>query len=267
MPDVSETAEENKDIQESQSEDAAPLSYSQQMMRGRRAMDESKYLAEVKGRLRREGFTVEMPEEAVVTVSIAGYPLCHINGSSGIRREKLEGGLEHTCDQAVSIARSTAEYRELMESAPLLKAEGLTGDYRLLAEFNNVVLAGHERDSAYGTQFVTWERTYDRAGLWQGHYYENNYDGARQDFAVRSGLLDQDRLFTNEQLAEVYRCIHETLDSSYPITDSRREILQTVCKQIENAVSNLDELVQQSNREELEFGESQPGQESFMSSY
>lgn len=32
MPDVTEAAEENKDIQESQSEDAAPLSYSQQMM-------------------------------------------------------------------------------------------------------------------------------------------------------------------------------------------------------------------------------------------
>ena len=96
------------------------------------------------------------------------------------------------------MARSTAEYMRLMESAPVLKADGLTGDYRLLAEFNDVVLAGHERDRAYGVEFITWERTYDRTGVWQGHYYENNYSGARQDFAVRSGLLDQDRLFTNE---------------------------------------------------------------------
>ena len=33
--------------------------------------------------------------------------------------------------------------------------------------------------------------------------------------------------------------------------DSRREILQNACTQIENAVSNLDELVQKSNQEEL----------------
>lgn len=230
-------------------------------------MDESKYLAEVKGRLRREGFTTETSEEAIVTVSAAGHPLCQINGSGGIRREELEGGLEYACDQAVTIARSTAEYMRLMESAPVLKADGLTGAYRLLAEFNDVVLAGHERDSAYGVEFITWERTYDRAGVWQGHYYENNYSGARQDFAVRSGLLDQDRLFTNEQLAEVYRCIHETLDSEYTITDSRREILQNACIQIENAVSYLDELVQQSNQDELELGASQLGQEPFISSY
>ena len=230
-------------------------------------MDESKYLAEVKGRLRREGFTTETSEEAIVTVSAAGHPLCQINGSGGIRREELEGGLEYACDQAVTIARSTAEYMRLMESAPVLKADGLTGAYRLLAEFNDVVLAGHERDSAYGVEFITWERTYDRAGVWQGHYYENNYSGARQDFAVRSGLLDQDRLFTNEQLVEVYRCIHETLDSEYTITDSRREILQNACIQIENAVSYLDELVQQSNQDELELGASQLGQEPFISSY
>ena len=77
----------------------------------------------------------------------------------------------------------------------------------------------------------------------------------------------QDRLFTNEQLAEIYRCIHETLDSEYPITDSRREILQNACTQIENAVSNLDELVQASNQEELELGASWLAQDPGMSSY
>lgn len=137
----------------------------------------------------------------------------------------------------------------------------------MLAEFNNMVLAGHEREGCYGVEFITWERIRDGTGLWQGHYYENDYDSARQDFAVRSGLLDQDRLFTNEQLAEVYRCIHETLDGEYPITDSRREILQNACTQIENTVSNLDKLVQQSNQDELELGASQLGQELFMSSY
>lgn len=89
-------------------------------------------------------------------------------------------------------------------------------------------------------------------------YYENDYDGARQDFAERSGLIEQDRLFANEQLAEVYRCIRETLGSAYSITESRREILQNSCTQIENAVSNLDE---------LELGVSLLAQDPTMSSY
>ncbi len=41
------------------------------------------------------------------------------------------------------IAKATAEYMGQMEAAPQLTASGLTGDYRLLADFNNTVLAGH----------------------------------------------------------------------------------------------------------------------------
>ena len=57
-----------------------------------------------------------------------------------------------------------------------------------------------------------------RTALWQGHYYDNNFTAAKQDFATRSGLIPSSLLFTPEQLAEVYRSIHETLDSSYTIT-------------------------------------------------
>ena len=41
-----------------------------------------------------------------------------------------------------------------MNAAPLLKAQGLDEEYRLLADFNGVVLAGHP--SRLGVQFVTW---------------------------------------------------------------------------------------------------------------
>ena len=46
-------------------------------------------------------------------------------------------------DRATGIARITAEYMSQMEAAPQLTASGLKGDYRLLADFNDVVLAGH----------------------------------------------------------------------------------------------------------------------------
>lgn len=45
------------------------------------------------------------------------------------------------------------EYQKLMKQAPQIHASGLEGDYRRLAEFNNVVLAVHQ--TRFGMEFVT----------------------------------------------------------------------------------------------------------------
>lgn len=89
---------------------------------------------------------------------------------------------------------------------PVLREEGLPDGYRLLAEFNDTVLAGHQ--TRYGMQFVTWERAHNRS-LCQGHYYDSfhatgAYTAAKQDFTVRSGLLPSELLFTKEQMAVLF---------------------------------------------------------------
>ena len=136
-----------------------------------------------------------------------------------------------------------------------MTASGLKGDYRLLADFNDVVLAGHP--TKYGVQFVTWARIQEGTALDQGHYYgpsvgKDSYTAAKQDLAVRSGLIPRSALFTPEQLTEVYRCIQETLENSYPITDERQKCLQSTAEQIEHSVPDLDERVTLSNQKELE---------------
>lgn len=143
---------------------------------------------------------------------------------------------------------TTSEYEQLMEHAPQIRASGLDGDYRALAEFNNVVLAGHE--TKFGMEFVTWEWVQNHTALWQGHYYGDDYAAAKQDFVARSELLPEERLFSDKQLAEIYLCIYETLDSAYHLSQGREELLLESIKQIEAAVSNLDELVQKSNEAE-----------------
>ena len=60
-------------------------------------------------------------------------------------------------------------------------------------------------------------------------------------------------IFTPEQLAEVYRSIHETLESAYPITDARRVLLEGASRRIEDAVPDLERRVCRSNQEELEL--------------
>ena len=143
-----------------------------------------------------------------------------------------------------------------MEAAPQLTASGLAGDYRLLADFNDVVLAGHPTE--YGVQFVTWERVRERTGLNAGDYYgpgngTDSYTAAKQGFATRSGLIPRSALFAPEQLTEVYRCIHETLESEDSITDERQKCLESVAEQIERCVPELDERVALSNQKEVEL--------------
>ena len=94
-----------------------------------------------------------------------------------------------------------------------------------------------------------------RAG--HGNYYHNDYAGAKLDFACRSGLVQESRQFTDEQLTELYRCVHETLDSGYPITREREKLLTAVAEQIEYSVDDLVERVEQSNQRELEAADGQ----------
>lgn len=216
----------------------------------------NRYFEELTTCLRQEGFSVLPQEDGLLSVELDGHPLCQISNGGSVRyRQEDMADLETelACNRVTNIASITAEYMKLMEKAPVLKADGLDKTYKLLADFNGAVLAGHPTE--YGVQFVTWEWSYGGTSLWQGHYYGNNYEAAKQDFAVRSQLIQAKQLFTDEQFAEVYRCIHETLESDYPITSERQRLLVDTAEQIEYAVPQLDELVNQSNLKEMEVAD------------
>ena len=215
-----------------------------------------RYLNEASLRLTRAGFTTEKNEEYSFLVKFNGEPLCTVTGKDVRYNSKdMEGGDWHEAlDKVLSITHTVGEYMRLMNTSPELKATGLHDGFKLLAEFNGTVLAGRKYDSMPGHQFVTWSRTYDGTGVTQGNYIED-YETAKQDFATRSGLVQKGRQFSDEQLAEVYRCIHETLDSGYPITPEREKLLRETAEQIDMAVPELEQRVQHSNHLELEYAE------------
>lgn len=142
-----------------------------------------------------------------------------------------------------------AAYQKRMERAPQIKASGLEGYYRALAECNDVVLAGHQ--TRFGTEFVTWEWVQDHTALWQGHYYGGNYDAAKQDFAVRAGLVRSQQIFSHEQLAEIYRSVQQTLCSDLELTRAQEKTLQSVSDQITELLPDIKERqIQQQNMEQ-----------------
>jgi len=96
-----------------------------------------------------------MDEDGLLPVRWQGQPLCRV-AEENVRYHSDDVSSPEQADalrKAVRTVETTAWYMKLMETAPPLKASGLDGDYRLLAEFGNAVLAGHP--TGQGVQFIT----------------------------------------------------------------------------------------------------------------
>ena len=220
-----------------------------------------RYYKELAIRLSGEGYGVEPMEDGLLPVRWLGEPLCRVTAGGGAQFREAEldrDGGRAAFDRAVDIAREVRQYMDLMDAAPVLKASGLDEHYKLLADFGGAVLAGHP--TSRGVKFVTWEWNFDRTGVWAGHYFEDEYTNAKRDFCMRAGLIDRDQLFSRDQLTEVYRSIHETLDGEYAITDERRKLLEAAAEQIERTVPDLEQRVNQSNQLELALSHDSPSQ-------
>lgn len=141
--------------------------------------------------------------------------------------------------KATNIIRTVKEYMALMETAPQIKARGLEGDYRVLAEFNSVVLAGHP--TRYGVQFVTWEWVQDHTSLWQGHYTES-YTAAKEDFATRSGLVEKERQFSDQQLAVIFDAVQHMMVLELTSNPKQDKLLEQIMAQIETSLPEVIDL-------------------------
>ena len=199
-------------------------------MSNRNTGQQLRYLEEVCISLHRAGFETKLPEDCQLPILWNDAPLCRISGKGSVyyRREDTDTSqAEDALFRIEDIAAKTLEYMTAMESAPQLKASGLDEDYRILADFGGTVLAG--APSKYGVQFVTWDWDYDCTGVSHGHYFMENYDGAKQDFAIRSGLIHKEHFFSTEQLTEIFRCCADSVDEDFfEFTGEQEELIHSL---------------------------------------
>lgn len=216
-----------------------------------------KFFPELARRLKREGIATSPVEKGCLPVLADGRAAVLVMPRGGVVfNADVERGPEadSVYDLTYRLSREVYEYTEAMASAPPLVAEGLHEGFRVLADFNGVVLAGQELEADWGYKFATWRRSPDRTAVGSGEYFDGGhfYGAAKLDFACRAGLVDGHRQFTDQQLVELYRCVCETLESGYPLTKERREVLEQAAEQVEGSVDDLDERVNLSNQRELE---------------
>ena len=192
-----------------------------------------RYLEEVRIPLYRAGFGTLPVEGAQLPVLWNGAPLCRITGKGSVfyRREDADTPqAEDALYRVEDIAAKTLEYMTAMEAAPRLKASGLDGDYRILADFGDAVLAGHP--SERGVQFVTWEWDWDRKGVHHGHYFQNGCEEAKHDFVRRSGLLPKEALFEPEQLDEIHRALAFVCEQDEGLSIGREKEIKAIMEQL-----------------------------------
>ncbi len=192
-----------------------------------------RFLEETAIRLRQNGFTVEPIEDHHLPVCWEKGRLCRVSGKGSVLypQERVDTpGAQDALQTVTDTAKTTSEYMAILETAPRLKASGLTGDYRVLADFGNAVLAGHPTER--GVQFVTWEWNYDREGVHHGHYFQNDYDAAKRDFTVRSGLVPKDALFEPEQLAQIYHALSFVREQDETLSFGRDQELKELMEQV-----------------------------------
>lgn len=178
-------------------------------------------------------------DEQFLTATMDGYPVARVAANGDIYQRKTDLDTPAARELYFEVLENThevSEYLKQMDRSPEIDVEGVSKPFKLLAEYKDTVFCGCQYGNGLGVQFVTWSYTYDRKGVTLGHYFGNEYQVAKQDFAVRSGLVQEQRLFSDQQLSEIYRCVKFTEENALILTDESYKALQKVSEQIEQIV-------------------------------
>ena len=199
------------------------------------------FYAELSRRLAESGIESVSKEGAQLEILLHAQPVLYVSPGNDIFLLPAGSKNEEANDlyhQVAVVADEVYEYVEAMQGTPILHASGL-----------NEVLAGRERENGQGYQFVTWTWDYGRRGVSHGHYYEGDFQSAKQDFAVRSGLISKAQLFSPEQLTELYRATDFLLEEGPAPEEKHLRAIQEARTKIEYVVPDLQSRLEQTQEQ------------------
>lgn len=194
--------------------------------------------------LRKQEIDSKIQQDRRLEVFLHGQPVLFVSPKNEVFLLPEMSGNDEAGDLYHEVAQTANEvwdYVEAVQTSNLLSVSGLSEEFHLLADFGGALLAGREREQGCGYQFVTWIWDYHRTGVCYGHYYDNDFTAAKQDFAVRSGLISKAQLFSPEELTELYRGIEYLLENGPEPREEQLKVARTAREKIEYTVPNLQE--------------------------
>ena len=193
-----------------------------------------RFLQEVEQKLLHRELDARLLDDGLIHIRWNEKPLCSVDrdGIVRFRPADITGPeVDRQLRTVIQVAEQVKEYMRIFERAPALKAVGLEDAYKVLVDFSDAVLAG--RFCKTGAKFVTWEWAFDRQGVHAGHYFMENYEAAKQDFAARAGLVNEQRIFSDEQLAVIQNTCEFALEADATLSYAEEKQLHSVQEQIE----------------------------------
>lgn len=216
----------------------------------------NKFYAELTRRLAERGIDSVSKEGAQLEIMLNAQPVLYVSPGNDVFLLPAGSNNEEAYElyhQVAVVADEVCEYVEAVQSAPILYTDGLDSKFHLLADFGGAVLAGRERENGQGYQFVTWIWDYGRRGVSHGHYYEGDFQNAKQDFAVRSGLISKAQLFSPEQLTELYRATDLLLEEGSELEGKQMKAIQEARTKIAYIVLDLQDRLEQVQEQGMEL--------------
>lgn len=163
-----------------------------------RGMSEPLYQAFV-GRAYRLGYTAVEPEDKAQKTEFykEKQHICDLMPDGEIRFFPGKG-VDNDARKLTDLLLGMKPAYSLYADATYLQCDGVK-DYKLLCDFGDYLLAAKlGKDNELS--FVTWRYEYSRDSVALGHYFDTNYEAAKEDFAVRCGLVDGRKIFNEEEI-------------------------------------------------------------------
>ena len=213
----------------------------------------NKFFEELSRCLRKKEIESANYEDKRLEVFLHGQPVLFVSPANDVFLLPVGSKNEEASElyhQVAAVADEVYGYVEAVQKSPLLHAASLNKPFHLLADFGGSVLAGQELDRGQGYQFATWIWDFNREGLIYGHYFQGDFQSAKQDFAVRSGLLSKVQLFSPDELTELYRATDHFLEEGPELDYKQQKAIQEARTKIEYTVPDLQSRLEQVQSQE-----------------
>ena len=185
-------------------------------------------------------YDTKMDGNGWLEVSSDGIPLCRIkyngqylsNADQNLSEEYL-GKIAEVQNELLTVK----DYVALYEHAQQMKAADVS-EYRQLASFGDTVLAAKYSES-HGFEFVTWKQNADGNAVFWGDY-SPSYEYAKESFAVRSGLIPESRLFSEQETANLCRCVDFAKGNCETLTYGQERQLDKLQEKLTDGYPSLE---------------------------
>ena len=144
-----------------------------------------------------------------IKVSRNGFPVTDILGGGDYRIYKNAPNDDER-HNVRAVYESFSEAYKLYENGIPLNSNP---EYHIMCEYGNCLMAAKPMGCGY-MEFVTWQRDDDKTWVELGHYFAG-YEAAKEDFAVRCGLVNRYKMFNETELKLIHQgLVH--LGADYP---------------------------------------------------